>query len=113
MSKPQWLEDLEKPDAEIWKSRAVAEAKRALELEKKLAEAEHKLFWAQVHAVGNTSREAILAWAQNAGHEEITIGDELEGGDRCSWGYRVRCDGMLYKVAGREVPGGFVLSWCG
>jgi hypothetical protein len=66
----------------------------------------------EIHAVGQTPEECILAAAKKIGWGEITKITDLEGGDpKYTWGRRFYADGTSMKAAGWEVPGGLVMTW--
>lgn len=66
----------------------------------------------EIHAVGQTPEECILAAAEAKGCGKVTKITDLEGGDpKLTWGRRFYLDGTSMKAAGRKVPGGLVLTW--
>lgn len=66
----------------------------------------------EIHAVGQTPEECILAAAEAKGWGKVTKITELEGGDpKFTWGRRFYADGTSMKSAGWKVPGGLVMTW--
>lgn len=65
-----------------------------------------------IHAVGKSPEECIVALAASKGWGEVTSIRDLEGGDgQYTWGRRFSAGGMSMKAAGVEVPGGFMCTW--
>ncbi len=82
------------------------------ELEAAASEAREAALQEDIHAVGKSPEECIIAMAEFKGWGEVTKITNLEGGDpKYTWGRRFYADGTSAKAAGWEVPGGFILTW--
>jgi len=66
----------------------------------------------EIHGIGKTPEEAIVAAAAHKGWGEVTKIAPLEGGDpKYTWGRSFCADGTSMKAAGWSVPGGVVMTW--
>lgn len=66
----------------------------------------------EIHGIGKTPEEAIVAAAEHKGWGEVTKIAPLDGGDpKYTWGRSFCADGTSMKAAGWSVPGGVVMTW--
>lgn len=82
------------------------------ELEAVASEAREGALQKDIHSVGKSPMECIVALADSKEWGEVTDLSPLEGGDpKYTWGRRFHVDGDSMKTAGWEIPGGFILTW--
>lgn len=116
MPDPQWAIDAGRSEAEIWKSRAEEQLARARACEQRANKLDRELFDVQrlaVQSVGGTPTEAIQALAEMKKWGEVNLDSiiPMEIGESFDWCLSFRASHTGFKAAGRNVPGGVILTW--